>query len=213
MAEWAVCHHCPMTLCSDDDLRSVFRSPGARASQKVVDRLDEHCSDFLSKCPVFVLSTANADGGCDGSPNGGAPGFVKVLDENRLAWADLSGDNRLDSFENIVTNNRVALLFLIPGLDEMLHVSGTAELSTDEELCRQFAVGEKPARLVVVVTVVEAFLHCSKALRLAEMWSPDTWLGASELPSPAAMLRDHIALDVDVSDTAQAVERDPADMA
>jgi uncharacterized protein len=188
-----------MRLNSPDDLRSVYRPPGRRPIDKVIHRLDHHCADFLAKSPFFVLSTANTDGLCDGSPKGGPPGFVRALDEERLAWADYSGNNRLDSFENLVTNDRVALLFLIPGLDETLRVNGTAELVTDPELCERFTVGDKPAVVVVVVTVAEAYVHCAKALRRAELWSPESWLDAAALPSAACMLKDHARIDVDVT--------------
>jgi PPOX class probable FMN-dependent enzyme len=188
-----------MRLGTVQDLRSVYRQPGRGPIDKVIHRLDHHCADFLSKSPFFVLSTANADGVCDGSPKGGPPGFVEVLDEQRLAWADYSGNNRLDSFENLVTNDSVALLFLIPGLDETLRVNGTAELVTEPALCERFTVGDKPARVVVVVTVTEAYVHCAKALRRAELWSPDSWLEPGDLPSGACIVKDHAQVDVDVA--------------
>jgi PPOX class probable FMN-dependent enzyme len=187
-----------MRLESVADLRSVYRMPGKGPVDKVVQALDHHCVDFLAKSPFFVLSTADADGVCDGSPKGGPPGFVEALDEHRLAWGDYSGNNRLDSFQNLVTNPGVALLFLIPGLDETLRVNGRAELVTDPDLCGRFGVGDKPARVVVVVTVAEAYIHCAKALRRADLWAPDSWLEGAELPSAACIVRDHAAIDVDL---------------
>ena len=188
-----------MRLASVDDLRSIYRPPGRGPVDKVIDRLDNHCRDFIAKSPFFVLSTASSDGICDGSPKGGPPGFVRVLDDRRLAWADFSGNNRLDSFQNLVTNDCVALLFLIPGLDETLRVNGTAELRTDRELCDEFAVGDKPARVVVVVTAAEAYIHCAKALRRAELWSPDIWLQPEDLPSAACIVKDHASIDADIA--------------
>ena len=197
-----------MPLASVADLREHYRPPGTNPIKKVIHRLDAHCADFIAKSPFFVLSTADADGVCDGSPKGGPPGFVQVLDERGLAWADLSGNNRLDSFQNLVTNDHVALLFLIPGLDETLRVNGAAELVTDPELGRRVAVDGKPAQVTVVVTVAEAYVHCAKALRRAELWSSDQWLSAEELPSAACMIKDHVGLDVDVEVIAAARERD-----
>lgn len=196
-----------MRLTSSGDLRSIYRPPARGPVDKVIHRLDEHCADFLAKSPFFVLSTANAEGVCDGSPKGGPPGFVRVLDEQRLAWADYSGNNRLDSFENLVTNESVALLFLIPGLDETLRVNGTAELRTEPELCEAFAIDGKNARVVVVVSVVEAYIHCAKALRRAALWSQDSWLDSTDLPSAACIVKDHAAIDVDVDVIEEARER------
>jgi uncharacterized protein len=204
-----------MRLASVDDLRSVYRPPARGPVDKVIHRLDQHCADFLAKSPFFVLSSANSDGVCDGSPKGGPPGFVQVLDEQRLAWADFSGNNRLDSFQNVVANDNVALLFMIPGLDETLRVNGRAELVTDPDLCQRFAIeitpapapARKPARVVVVVTVAEAYIHCAKALRRAQLWSPESWLDERDLPSAACIVKDHVGIDADITVIQEARER------
>jgi len=167
---------------------------------KVISALDHHCRDFLEKSPLLVLSTADENGVCDGSPKGGQPGFARALDDNRVAWADSSGNNRLDSFENIVANASVAALFLIPGLDETLRINGTAELSTDPELCAEFELGGRPAKVVCVVTVHEAYMHCSKALKRAAIWQTDSWLPEDQVPDGVCMLRDHAAIDVPVEE-------------
>jgi predicted pyridoxine 5'-phosphate oxidase superfamily flavin-nucleotide-binding protein len=56
----------------------------------------------------------------DASPRGGEPGFVKVLDAQTLLIPDAPGNNRLDTLENIVATGQLGLLFMVPGLDEML---------------------------------------------------------------------------------------------
>lgn len=89
------------------------------------------------------------------------PGLVRVLDGRTLLIGDSPGNNRLDTLENIVVTQRVGMLFLIPGVDETLRVNGTAELSDDEALialCTQ----ERAPKLVIKVTVEEAYLHCAK---------------------------------------------------
>ena len=197
-----------MQLVSVEDLRAIYRPPGRGPVDKVIHHLDAHCVDFLAKSPFFVLSTANAEGVCDGSPKGGPPGFVQVLDSGRLGWADFSGNNRLDSFQNLVTNGSVALLFLIPGLDETLRINGEAELVTDPDLCQRFAIDGRPARVVVVVTVAEAYIHCAKALRRAGLWSTESWLDESQLPSAACIVKDHAKLDADLREIEAARERD-----
>lgn len=184
-----------MELTSSDDLRTVYRHPRGGPVDKVIHALDEHCVDFLAASPFFVLSSADDEGNCDGSPRGGPPGFVQGLDQGRLGWADYSGNNRLDSFENVVTNDRVALLFFIPGLDETLRVNGRASLSTDDDLCRRFPVGDKAAKVVVVVTVSEAYIHCAKSLRRGGLWDTDSWRAADDLPSAARIVKDHAAIE------------------
>lgn len=197
-----------MTIESVDDLRRIYRPAAGGAVAKVIGMLDDHCRDFLAKSPFFVLSTADGDGRCDGSPKGGHPGFVEMLDEHHIAWADYSGNNRLDSFENVVDNAYVALLFLIPGLDETLRINGIARLSTDPELGARFAVDGRPAKVVVVVTVEEAYVHCAKALRRAALWEPGSWVAAVDRPNAAAMVKDHAAIDVPAEVIGEALARD-----
>jgi PPOX class probable FMN-dependent enzyme len=155
-----------------------------------------------------VLSSADADGRCDGSPKGGLPGFVEMLDEHRVAWADYSGNNRLDSFENVVTNPHVALLFLIPGLNETLRINGTAELSTDADLRERFAVAGRPAKVVVIVTAEEAYIHCAKSLRRAELWDSDSWPSDDERPNAAVIVKDHASVDVPAELIEEALAKD-----
>lgn len=184
-----------MTIETVDELRDIYRPASAGAVTKVIGVLDEHCREFLAKSPFFVLSSADGDGVCDGSPKGGAPGFVEMLDEHRVAWADYSGNNRLDSFENFIDNDHVALLFLIPGLDETLRINGRASLVTDPDLQEGFAVNDKSAKVVVVVTVDEAYVHCAKALRRADLWSPESGLPDDDVPNAAEIIRDHAEID------------------
>lgn len=183
-----------MSISSQDELRTVYREAGGVPLDKVINKLDAHCVDFLAKSPFMVLSTADADGVVDGSPKGGTPGFARVLDDGSVAWPDSAGNNRLDSFENIVRNPSVGLLFMIPGLDETLRVNGTAELVTDPELCSLFSLGTKPAKVVVRVAVEEAYVHCAQAFRRSSLWEPSTWIGDEERPNGVAMLKDHASM-------------------
>ena len=85
--------------------------------------------------PFCVLATSGSDGSVDASPRGGNPGFVHVAGPNRLLMPDRSGNNRIDSFRNIVEGSGfVQLIFFVPGIDETLRVGGTGTLSADPEL-------------------------------------------------------------------------------
>jgi predicted pyridoxine 5'-phosphate oxidase superfamily flavin-nucleotide-binding protein len=57
----------------------------------------------------------------DASPRGGPPGFVHVLDDKTLAFADWPGNNRIESLRNLQHDARVAMLFLFPGLEVFAH--------------------------------------------------------------------------------------------
>src|SRR5262245_23567692 len=122
-----------MEILSLDALRALYSLPGERAVRKQLSALDVHCARFIELSPFFVLATAGADGRLDASPRGGAPGFVKAVDERTLLIPDSPGNNRLDSFTNILESNQVGLLFMIPGIDETLRINGTVVLSVSAD--------------------------------------------------------------------------------
>ena len=194
---------------SVEELRQIYRPPSERAVNKVIDRLDAHCRMFIEHPPFLVLATAAADGRCDVSPKGGPPGFVHVVDDHHLALADLLGNNRLDSMQNLISNRGVAMLFMIPGLDETLRVNGEATISTDVELRTRCRVDAKTPHVVIMVEVAEAFIHSAKALRRGAVWDPASWPDIADMPSAACMLKDHAdAQGVDADQLAAALEAD-----
>ena len=75
--------------------------------------------------PFCVLATSGSDGSVDASPRGGNPGFVHVEGPNQLLMPDRSGNNRIDSWKNIVEGSgRLQVIFFVPGIDETLRVGG-----------------------------------------------------------------------------------------
>jgi hypothetical protein len=146
-----------------------------------------------------VLATAGPDGRCDVSPRGGPPGFVKVLDDHRLAFGDLPGNRRQDSHRNLIATGRAALLFLVPGRAETLRVNGRACLTRDPEVLEAVALDDAPPTLAFGMQVEVAFIHCAKALLRSKLWKSESWLELDELASSARMLRDHVNAD-DISE-------------
>jgi uncharacterized protein len=190
-------------ITSEEELREVVPAPpeGAPALRKQIDRLDEHCRDFIARAPFFLLATASAAGNCDASPRGGPPGFVQVLDEHRLLVPEFPGNRRADSHRNLLENPRAAMLFTIPGLRETLRVAGRACITRDEALLAGLAVDGRLPKLGIGLEVEEAFIHCAKALIRSALWQPETW--PDQLPSASAILRDHIdSPDVTTEDVA-----------
>ena len=122
------------TRLNADNLRAFYGEPNTLVQRKVLPKLDRHCRDFIARSPFLVLGTSDAQGNQDVSPRGDPPGFVKVLDDSRLAVPDRPGNRRIDSFTNITRNPRVALLFMVPGVDETLRVNGNARIFVDAEL-------------------------------------------------------------------------------
>jgi PPOX class probable FMN-dependent enzyme len=192
---------------SIDQLRGLYGEPSERAVKKQLAHIDRHCRSFIELSPYFVMCTSDAEGNLDASPRGGAPGFCKVADEGTLLLPDRPGNNRLDSFSNIIGTGRVGLLFFVPGVDEMLRINGTAELRTDEALRLQCIEQGKPAKVVVSVKVREAYLHCAKAIMRAGLWKAESLVPRSVLPSLGQMIRDQTGGETAAETQEQMVER------
>jgi predicted pyridoxine 5'-phosphate oxidase superfamily flavin-nucleotide-binding protein len=97
-------------VTSEEELRADgYPEPLPRAWEKEIGALDEHCAAFLARSPLAMLATSDDRGRTTVTPRGGPPGFVRVLDPQRIAWADLSGNRRIDAFRQILRNPQVGL--------------------------------------------------------------------------------------------------------
>ncbi|WP_421118856.1 MSMEG_1061 family FMN-dependent PPOX-type flavoprotein [Aquihabitans daechungensis] len=177
-------------------LRTVYRDPHPAVADKHRPVIDDASAAFIASSPFFVLATTS-DGGTDASPRGGPPGFVTVLDPRRIAFGDLAGNNRLDSYTNIVDHGEVGLLFLVPGRTETLRVNGRASVTTDPAVLDVALIDGKRPKVAVVVEVAECFIHCAKALRRSSLWDPESWLPADQTPTAGEIIAKAWDLDVD----------------
>jgi len=173
-------------------LRALYPQPSERAVRKQLDRLDAHCRRFVGLSPFLVLSSIGADGGLDASPRGGEPGFVRVADDRTLLVPDSPGNNRLDTLTNVLAHGRIGMLFLVPGVDETLRVNGSARLTDSAEVLAVFAGERRPPKLAIEVSVREAYLHCAKSLMRARLWSADSRVERTALPTMNQMIQDQI---------------------
>src|SRR5436190_20092445 len=92
----------PMDITTLEMLREHYAEPKERAVRKEIRGLDVHCRRFIGLSPFLILATSDTNHNMDASPRGGAPGFVKVSGEGAVLIADAPGNNRLDSFANII---------------------------------------------------------------------------------------------------------------
>jgi len=187
------------------DLRQLYAEPSSRAKAKTLNKLDRHCRHFISLSPFLVLSSAAADGSADVSPRGDPPGFVKVLDDTTILIPDRPGNNRLDSFSNIVANPHVGLLFMIPGINETLRLNGRAEFCEDPALLASLAVDGKTPKLALKIHVDEVYLHCAKAFIRSKLWDPAAQVPRANFPTLGQIMADQQSLDAEATDKALAV--------
>ena len=177
-------------VASIDAVRAVHPAPMSRATDKVITRLDKHCRAIIARS-TFVIVGTHGPKGADVSPRGDPAGFVRVLDERHLLLPDRIGNNRFDSLENIFATGIIGMLFVVPGMAEVLQVNGRARVTDDVALLAASAVQGRAPKIGVLVTVVEAYLHCAKAVNRASLWDPSRYINRDDLPSYGAMLVDH----------------------
>ena len=64
------------------------------------------------------------------------------------------------------------MLFLVPGMAEVLRINGPARITDDAALLADSAVQGRAPKIGVLVEVQEAYLHCAKAINRAGLWDP-----------------------------------------
>jgi PPOX class probable FMN-dependent enzyme len=195
-----------MDVTTVAELEDLYGTPMPTSLRKEVDHLTPQYRAMVEASPFFALATVGPDG-LDCSPRGDAAGFVEVADPRTLLVPDRRGNNRLDSLHNIVTDPRVALLFLIPGIGETLRVNGTARLVRDDALAARFAVRGKAPTLVISVTVGSVYFQCTKALVRSDLWNPEKFLDHVTVPTAGAIMAGIAA------EAADEPGRDPVDVA
>jgi uncharacterized protein len=168
-----------------------YRTPGQRVLDKVIHHIDEHCAAFIRLSPFATLATASPEGEPDVSPRGGDPGFVHLLEGNRLALPDRQGNNRVDSLRNLSANPRAALMFFVPGIDETLRVFGTTTLHAPDALGIDFTEFGRAPLSLLVLQVDRAYFQCSKSVMRSGLWDPERRVERSAFPPFSQVLRDH----------------------
>src|SRR5205085_9055633 len=185
---------------SESELRDLIGLPSEIVQSKIADRLNELTRQFVERSPFVCVATGRPDGGLDVSPRGDPAGFVRILDERTLLLPDRPGNKLADSLTNLLADDRIALLFLIPGVNDTFRVNGRARIVDDPELLAASAVEGKEPQLGLLVTVEEAHAQCPKALLRSELCNPERHIERSELPSSGEILRAVADPDLKVKD-------------
>jgi uncharacterized protein len=184
-----------LTELAASDLASIYPKPTPRVIAKARPEIDVHARKFIAMSPFCVMATSGSDGSVDASPRGGNPGFVNVTGPNQLLMPDRAGNNRIDSFKNIVEGSGfVQLIFFVPGIDETLRVGGKGKLSAEPDLLAAMEEFGKLPRAVLRIDVHEAYFHCGKALMRSRLWSKEVQVEREVFPSIGQIIHDQTSL-------------------
>jgi hypothetical protein len=178
--------------------------PAPLIREKIADRLNPLTRQFIERSPFVVVASGRPDGGLDVSPRGDPAGFVRILDERTLLLPDRPGNKLADTLTNLLADNRIALLFLIPGVNDTFRVNGRGRVVDDPELLAASEVEGKAPQLGILVQVEEAYTQCPKAFLRSELWNPERHIERSELPSQGEILRAIADPELDVEEYEEA---------
>ena len=161
----------------DNRFTQTFGVPLERIRTKVKDYLAEPIKAFIAESPFLVMSTCDSQGRCDASPKGGKPGFVRILDDRHLLIPDVAGNRLFQSYLNMDANPHVGLIFLIPGISEVVRVNGRVMIVSREALDQHEVErsmynpdGDRAVQQGIVVEVEESYTHCPRALNYSALW-------------------------------------------
>jgi hypothetical protein len=189
----------------ETQLRDVLGGePAKLIREKIADRLNPLTRQFIERSPFVVVASGRPDGGLDVSPRGDPAGFVRILDDRTLLLPDRPGNKLADTLTNLLEDDRIALLFLIPGINDTLRVNGRARIVDDAELLAESEVEGKVPQLGILVEVEEAYTQCPKAFLRSELWNPERHIDRSELPSQGEVLRAIADPELDVEEYEEA---------
>jgi len=151
-------------------LEALFDAPAPTSLTKVVAYLTPAYRSWIEASKFCVLTTVGPEG-TDASPRGDDGPVARILDAKTLALPDWRGNNRIDSLRNIVRDGRVSLLFMVRGSGNVVRVNGTAVLTADPAMTESFEQNGKHPKVVIVVTLTEAYFQCAKAVMRSALWA------------------------------------------
>src|ERR1700751_1299195 len=182
-------------------LRTVLGGePAKLIREKIADRLNPLTRQFVERSPFVVVASGRPDGGLDVSPRGDPAGFVRILDQRTLLLPDRPGNKLADTLTNLLEDHRIALLFLIPGVDDTFRVNGRARIVDDPELLAGSEGEGKVPHLGILVEIEEAYTQSPKALLRSDLWNPERHIERSELPGSGEILRAVADPELDVEE-------------
>jgi len=184
-------------------LETIYGKANPNSLAKETTRLTAAYCQWIERAPFMAVASIG-HGGLDCSPRGDKPGqLFRILDDHTIAIPDRRGNNRLDTLRNLVADPRIALLFLLPGINESLRVNGEAIVVTDEKLRKSFSVNSHEPASVVVVTIKSVYFQCARALMRSRLWSIDAHLDKAAVPTAGEMTKSGLPdFDSDIYDAA-----------
>lgn len=175
-------------------LEAMYGTPSGPALQKVVDHLTPAYRTWIERSRFCVISTVGPEG-TDGSPRGDTGPVAVALDQHTLALPDWRGNNRMDTLRNIINDQRISLMFMVAGSNDVMRVNGRAKITCDADMLARFEVKGKHPRSVIIINLDEIYAQCARAVMRAGLWKDGDL--SDGLPTFGDMLKEITAGEFD----------------
>jgi predicted pyridoxine 5'-phosphate oxidase superfamily flavin-nucleotide-binding protein len=158
--------HVPSDIAFTPAVKAIQSRKGSRNSYARMEQsggwqttVTSDLTEFLSDLDMFYLGTANASGQPYIQYRGGPPGFLKVIDDRTLAFADFGGNRQYVSAGNLSENPKAFLFLMDYATSRRVKVWGTATVvEGDPDLLAKLSDPAYPARVErAIVFRVEAW--------------------------------------------------------
>jgi ferredoxin-NADP reductase/predicted pyridoxine 5'-phosphate oxidase superfamily flavin-nucleotide-binding protein len=129
------------------------------------DRLTDREAEFIGQRDSFYMATVSESGWPYVQHRGGPPGFLKVLDDKTIGFADFRGNRQYLSVGNLAVDDRVALILMDYPNRRRLKVWGCARIIDDDgasDLLSELEVADYRARVErgIVIEVLAYDWNC-----------------------------------------------------
>jgi len=186
--------------------RGSAKAYARRIAEGFPDRVTPELAKFIAEQDTAFLATASGDGAPYMQHRGGPKGFIKVIDERTLGFADYRGNRQYITLANLSENDRAFLFLLDPARRQRIKIWGRARMIEDDPKLveRLFDGGYKAKPERAILFTIEAWdVNCSSHIV--------TRFTEEEIEEAFAAVKTKIAeLEAENARLRAAIERQPA---
>jgi uncharacterized protein len=160
----------PSDIAFTPAVKAIQKRKGSRGSYYRMEQsggwqtaVTPELAEFLSDLDMFYLGTASADGQPYIQYRGGSPGFLKVIDEHTLGFADFGGNRQYITLGNLSENPKAFIFLMDYAHSRRVKLWGTARVvERDGELLNKVRDPSYPGRAErVILFTLEAWdINC-----------------------------------------------------
>ncbi len=172
---------------SKSDIRKLYPEPKELVRDAHAPGFDDSTQRFIKASSLLLLSSTNAGGDIDITPRGGPPGFISIVESNKIAFLNEMGNNKVLTLSNLAENAKVGLMFLIPGVAEIVRAYGIAVAVSDQEYIESLGGNPKRNKTAIQIEISKVFPHCSTAMNRSGIWQKEKWPDRDEFSIPGLM--------------------------